>query len=614
MKRAEKAIWILTACVLMTLAQPCLQAKTLPKTAKLLPAEVVLLIDIENFSQMKTQFEKTNLHKLYKDPAMSAFVEDFKAKYKEKICQMDGNNIFRTILEPDVLPLGRAAVALVLNEQTKDSDAPFVLVITQWGENIDKIKESVKKMLEKNIELGGHQKITENYQGVSIETVIYEKSSALNYCFIDDCLIGSMNPDILKFVIAHIKGATSPTLADDTDYNATVSALGPYHDIDIYINIKQILKTTIAADTSGQAQQIIPNLGLDNVVSAGCSIGFAQTAGSNYSGKAILKVNGVKKGILKILEPQSASLKTPGFMPSSTNALSFLNLDIKKAYSELADLLSGLNPMYASLLYMPLLPQSPDGQPGVQLKADIIDHLGSQILFVQSINKPFSKSSAPTETLVALAVTNRNSLEKSLSILHSKKVAANNPDARRELLGHTIYVIDLSNMLPFLQPGMTPMQQTPPQPNTPPIPKLAFTVTDTHLIFGTETSVERAIRVLTSKEAGSVISAKWFTSAKSAIPQVAGFAGLKNDIASMESLWWMAREISRDANKSTDPSMGSFSTGMNPADLLFSQTGLFDFALLPDFDTVSKYFGSSASYGISRPDGFFFEFKDVHTK
>jgi hypothetical protein len=37
--------------------------------------------------------------------------------------------------------------------------------------------------------------------------------------------------------------------------------------------------------------------------------------------------------------------------------------------------------------------------------------------------------------------------------------------------------------------------------------------------------------------------------------------------------------------------------------------GLLDFSLLPEFDAVKKYFGLSAFYGISRQDGFFFEFK-----
>ena len=45
--------------------------------------------------------------------------------------------------------------------------------------------------------------------------------------------------------------------------------------------------------------------------------------------------------------------------------------------------------------------------------------------------------------------------------------------------------------------------------------------------------------------------------------------------------------------------------------VMFEQVSadLVDFSLLPEFDAVKKYFGLSAFYGISRPDGFFFEFK-----
>jgi len=45
--------------------------------------------------------------------------------------------------------------------------------------------------------------------------------------------------------------------------------------------------------------------------------------------------------------------------------------------------------------------------------------------------------------------------------------------------------------------------------------------------------------------------------------------------------------------------------------MMLSQAGAdqFDFSLLPEFEAVRKYFGLAASYGISRQDGFFFEFK-----
>jgi len=51
--------------------------------------------------------------------------------------------------------------------------------------------------------------------------------------------------------------------------------------------------------------------------------------------------------------------------------------------------------------------------------------------------------------------------------------------------------------------------------------------------------------------------------------------------------------------------------GSTLPNFMFSQAGsdLFDFSLLPEFDVVRKYFGLSAFYGLSIPEGFFFELK-----
>ncbi len=570
--------------------------KALPRTAKLLPPETIVLMNIDDFQQLKTQFEKTNLYRFYKDPAMAAFVDNAKAKWREKIQKLDDNDIFKAIFSTDVWPQGRVAAALVLNQQSKGFNEPPVVIITQWGEGIDKIKEAIDKMLKKNIEVGGHQKRSENYRGVSIEITIDEASTTLNHCFINDCFIASTNLDLLKFVIAHIKGAASPTLAGDTDYNAAMKTVGPHHDIDFYINIKQIVKTILAEDSAGEAH----NLGLDNIAALGCSVAVATSPGSSGSAKAFLKINGAKKGICKMLDMESAGFKVPLFIPASAYSVTFFNLNIKKAYDELYGILYSFNPQYIAMLQAMDLPDSPDGEPGVKLKTDVIGHLGSQIVFSRSVNKPFSNTSTPAESLIALAVNDRSALEKSLSLLHSKMIAPNNPDAKRELLGHTIYLLSPS-ALPFLTPGMTPMQ-LPPEANAPQMPTLAFTVTDTHLIFASEPAVERAIRALSSADASPVGSVKWFTSAKSAIPSVVGMAALKDEAVSCEIFWWMAKQNSKAESSAVPASTKFGSTGISE---------LVNFDLLPPFDAVRKYFGLAAFYGISTPEGFFFEFKDI---
>jgi hypothetical protein len=297
-------------------------------------------------------------------------------------------------------------------------------------------------------------------------------------------------------------------------------------------------------------------------------------------------------------------------------------LDINKAFSELGKILSSISPQLAAIMYMPLIPASVEGEAPVQIQAGIVEHLGSQIIISQSINEPVSgaDTTGPETSLVAISIENRRALEQSLSLLHSQILAANKPDASRQLLGHTIYLLDFQGFLPGLKPGSRrPMQHAygrgSPQGGIPQMPKFAFTVTDTHLIFSTESAVEKAIRTLNSTQNASLDSARWFNTAKSAIPSLAGLVTLQNDATSGKYIWTEMRKLTKQMKNKDKESSIEMGVGVRPGSafpkMIFSQAGiqLFDFGLLPEFDAVKKYFGLSALYGISRPDGFFFEMK-----
>jgi hypothetical protein len=169
--------------------------------------------------------------------------------------------------------------------------------------------------------------------------------------------------------------------------------------------------------------------------------------------------------------------------------------------------------------------------------------------------------------------------------------------------------------MPAFSPGgTTPMQTSIPDwkstiDNTSmeQAPKMAFTVTDTHLIFGTESTVERAIRSLSGNDVPTVGSEKWFTRAKSAIPSVVGVAGFEDNVSSGELLWWTLKQSKKS---------GLSAIQKGPVTFRFGTLGIDEFAdcsLLPEFDAVRKYFGWYAFYGVSRPDGFFFESKHINS-
>lgn len=596
----KRKIWTLLVSIMVSVFAVA-QAGTLPEMAKLVPPETIIMVDIADFSECKAQLEKTDLYKLYKDPVMAPFVKQVENKWNEMVRELDENNILRSLVDADILPQGKVALAMVLSRPPKEQEEPPLLLVTEWSpQDIAKVKEAVTKMMEKNAEMGGRKKSSEQFQNVTIETAIDENGTEFSYCFIDNYFMGTTNGELLKFAVAHAKGASSPALADDTDYQNTAKATGPYHDVDLYLNIKQLIQIAVSEDATGQARNTTTALGVDSVSGLGMSLGIGRTPANQWLGKALLRNNGAKRGILKMLDAESAALDVPKFIPASMCRVSLLNLDLGTMYSELANVLNAVNPMLASFLYMPLIPPSPQGEPPLKLKEDVIDHLGSQIVIAQGVKKPFSMEVAPAEYAVAIATTNRSALEKSLATLHSKRIAPGDPDAKRELLGHTLYLINLQAMPFFRQGSAQPMQATGPAPAGPEIPNLAFTVTDTHMIFGMESSVEQAIRALRSGD--SVTSAKWFTAAKAAAPSTALMAGFEDNRATVEYMWWLLKQIGDTSNIKPNPAMG-------PA-AMFAGAG-FDFSVLPEFETVKKYFGLSVSHLVSREDGFFMEFKSV---
>jgi hypothetical protein len=602
----------------------------LPKTAQLVPADTFLLVNIADFNGLMKKLEKIPLYRLYKDPAMRPFVENFTEKLIKKLKQ--DNAVLKTILDANNLPSGKVAVATVLKGNPDDAPEPTVLVISQWGRNITKMKDALDKSAQKSVEKGAGRTV-EDYRDVNIVILTTETPArqvpdagkynpgnanlrmktipagfAKNcYCTLDDCLIVANDVDTAKFAIAHIKGAADSTLADNADYVSAIVDTGPEHDIDLFLNFRQLLTQVNAADKTGQSRMEMANLGFDNLVSLGCSLGVNTGGDNSILGKAVLKTAGARRGILKMLETRSEPVKPPRFIPASTNSITILNLDIKRAFDEFCSIMYGFSPAAAAAMQQPLVDADNQGQAPVTLKTDIIEYLGSQIVLSQSINKPFSVSSIPTETLIAVSINNRAPLEKSLSLVHKRFMVPLNPQPTRELLGHTIY---LMGPLGFpTASGAAPLGSSPTGPRSQaPLVRTAFTITDTHLLIGPEPAVERAIRTLTDAVADPVASAEWFARAKSAVPSVVGLACLEDTCASVELMWWMLKEGSQ--RQHANIGLGSSATLLAEPDLWQSA----DFTLLPDYSAMKKYFGSFVLFGSSKPDGFQLEFKYLNPR
>ena len=602
---------ILIAIVTVTLSST-LAAEPLPKTAKLIPADTVALLEIENFSDLQTQFEKTSLYKIYKEPAMKAFFDEVKTNLKKSIAGED--NIFvKSIADSQLLPKGRVSFALVMDAAAVENNEPTALFTLQWGENLEKIKELIDNSLTKADEQGWQIK-TDEYREVKIKTLSNDDSERLSfgfagnlsYCFIDDVLLGSEDIEVLKFMIAHIKGATSETLFDGDSYNNAIRSVDPDHDIDFFINMKKIVRTLASKDTSGQFKTMTDNVGIDNLANIAVAAGVARKPGCSFSAKINVKIDGEKKGLFKMLDLKSSPVKAPDFLPASVYSMTVVNVDLPSAYSELYKMIASFNPGIAAMLNTPLVPPSQPDQPSLLLKTSIIDYLGSQIIYAQQMNKPFKKGMSPTNAIFAIETTDHLNLEKSLKEVHGKLLAVNDTDSTKELLGHTIYILKMKNLPMFAMrtPGGDPDEPG----NDVDMPNFAFTVLNTHLIMGPEEAVENVVRNLNSKEAARLNSVKWFNDAKSNInPSSVGAAIIEDSGATAEVMWWSVKQLAEMIKEASD-------SNDNFQDAQFSFFGPVKPQLLPEFETVRKYFGVSVFQALSTAEGFNLQYKYMDTQ
>ena len=144
--KSSFAVMLLFAYAAALVCPPAGVRAALPTTAKLLPPETAVVVNIENFGRLMGQFQKTDMYGLYKDPSMAAFIDNFKNNFWEKMKEEEGE-LAGIISEAATFPEGKAAFALVLDGKALDSKQPPVLFVVEWGSKVAQIKDLANKIV-----------------------------------------------------------------------------------------------------------------------------------------------------------------------------------------------------------------------------------------------------------------------------------------------------------------------------------------------------------------------------------------------------------------------------------------------------------------------------------
>jgi hypothetical protein len=573
----------------------------LPETARLLPADTLVVASAENFGDLRARFEKTDICKFYKDPAMARFVEDTKGKLLKSF-EEDGG--FKRFADADYpLPQGRVAIAAIMqpvSPQVKNPK-PATVMICQWGKELAKARDLFDKRV-KEMEDKGSTLKKEEYRGTQIFS-LYRAADAEKKdsqekpepssvsCFIDDSFIFSDRMDTLKFVIAHAAGSTGGALADDADYQAAVKRVGG-GDIVVYVNVSKLLAMTMRHSTDPERNT--KALGVDKVPCVVAGIKVAPEPGVSLAMKGYIRTSGNKQGVLKILDMASVPMTVPDFIAGDSCSFAMMNLDLAAAWDEAFRMANAVDVRAAAAMNSPIIPPAADGQPGIELKKDIFAYLRPGIWSADVLRKGVDTRTSEIVSLMAAPISDRSKLEKSLARVH-ERFFGNSAKLRREFLGYTIYSLSFGygGAEEDEKQNDTMAAETAPAEPAPP----AFTVTDKYLLFGDVQVVEDAIHAMKDKTASKLPSAKWYRKAVGSLPSALGSGGVVNMEVYGQYFWKLFK---------TPEETPSQFTAM--ADAVRDEI---DVTLLPDFGAVKKYFGLGASQFISVPDGFTFEYRMI---
>ena len=585
----------------------CAQTAVLPDSTRLLGPDTLMMLTVNHVEQAMEQLEKTRLYALYKDPVMQPFVDKIKTQL-ESLVQEQNDELLRVMVQDGLLPTGRLLLAIrVPKEQPIWESEPSLLGLVQWGRHSQQVREIIERGFQKQVDEGAHRKL-ERYRGYDIITMqkpapVLEADSESPvmdppeprpnyYCFFDDSLLVSNDLAAIQFTLGQLGGAQSRTLADDADYQRSRRAVGSRYDAELYLNVRLLLEKVFMSgdeEAAGAMRKELASLGLDGLSGLSAAMAIAPSVGTDCSIKVLLAAGSPRRGILKMLELAGKPFRSPVFVDPRAGQMAYINLDIPSATAELFRILTAINPMFAAVMNNPITPPQADGSPGVILKDDLLDNLGDQVIYFNTIEAdPTNEDGFREEQLFAVAVRDAERLNRSVAGLHSQFLAAGRPELQQDYLGYTLYAIPLESLL---MPGME-MQQT--RDNA-----LALTVTQTHLLWGGQIAVEKAIQRLTRPQAESLSEKAWYRRAMSQIPPDAGMATIEHMQMAGQQAWATLKNGKLSGLIELDI-QNDWVASLLPA-----------FEALPDFEQVRSYFGLSLGWIRTRPDGFLMEMMDI---
>ena len=597
----------------------------------LLPSDTLILFTIPDCEALRTAAHQLPTWLFWNDPTMDPFRKKFEAKFKESFLASLEQNLGVTLADFADLPQGQFTFAVTQNGWTGGDDTrqPGVFLLLDAGNKSDLLKTNLAALLKKWTE-GGKPIHTEDIRGISFSVLplpSYDLPTALSGLLpglqaaqklgggskpgkpgelvvgqFESLLIAGNSVDAVEPVVAHLTGSGMPALSDNAQFDA--DKLAQLRNAPLcygWLNAKNVFDSLArtsspAPDTpslrglvSTPLGKIIAASGLTGVKSA--CFAWRETPDGSQVNFYIAAPQSDRKGLTKIFAAAHRGASPPSFVPAGAANFWRWRLDGQDGWDTLQKMLGEISSLTLSALNAIIDTANANAQktsPGLDIRNDLIGNLGDDFISFQK--PPEGKTLRDLNNPPSLFLIGMNRDDQAalaiydvLELAYKTRQKAVEP---RNFEGHKIYTVPLPSQQ--AAPGAAPVSRS-----------LYLAGGGGYVALTTDvTMLEEYLRSAAtppkplSRTPGLIDAAQHVGGAGG------GLFGYSNQRDTMRNLFAALKKTNYGDNPT-----GSGTIVMLPKEV----RDWLDFSLLPDFDSVSKYFYFSVYGGSTTTDGLTFE-------
>jgi hypothetical protein len=606
----------LAALALFVTAAPMVRA-AIPPAENLLPSDTLAFFEVPDCAAARVAARTSAGWMFWNDPAMKAFRDKLVAKWTSQFVKPLERDLGVKAGDFLDLPQGQFTLAVTVNGSNGHDDIPAgLLLLLDAKDKSDSLKTNLAALVKTWTDAGRALR-TEEFHGLKFTVVplssndfagIFPKKTPaaqepekpskpgeIYFTQYQSLLVAGNSHKVVEPVAAHLTGGAVPAIADNPLFQA--DKLSQFRDHPEYYGwfngkgffdlVSQAQDAESTDDSLSPAPKmssakVLTVLGL-NGMKSGTFVFRDSREGATLTLHIAAPESG-RTGLLKILALSPKDASVPPFVPADAVKFTRVRLDGKQTWAEIQKMIVGMSPAGQSSLNAVIGIANSIGQqknPAFDIRTDFFGNLNDDIITYQ---KPASGtlaalSSPPTIFLVAVSNPDAviNSIRTLVSISNPQAGAA----APRDFLGRKIYSISL--------------KAAPAAPNAiPETRSLYISSSGGYLAMSIDSAmVEEFLRNAEGQNKSLRDDPALLAALQHLGGAGGGMFGYENQRETMRGTFKVIKNTVEDdaALKMVPPAFREW----------------LDFTLLPDFDSVAKYFYISTFVGGANSEGLTFK-------